>query len=58
VVDLEILQRYRERGVQVLTTGGDGMVTFTADGNRLRVDAYLSGRSEENAVSSIEGRTN
>jgi competence protein ComEC len=51
VVDLEILQRYRERGVQVFTTGEDGMVTFTTDGRRLRVDTYLSHRSEEIKVS-------
>jgi competence protein ComEC len=37
----EIIERYRERGIQVLQTGKDGMVTAESDGSRLMIQTFL-----------------
>ncbi len=42
ILHRDVLARYQEMGVQLFHTGRDGMVSFTTDGKRLRVETYLS----------------
>src|SRR5262249_29190988 len=37
-----VVNKYRQRGIQLLETGRDGMVTAETDGNRLAVETFLS----------------
>jgi competence protein ComEC len=43
----EVLGRYQELGVQLFHTDRDGMVSFTTDGKRLRVETYLTKNARE-----------
>jgi competence protein ComEC len=38
----EVIQRWRDAGAQVLTTGERGMVTVSTDGADLRVESFVS----------------
>lgn len=38
---VEVLARWRDAGVQVLTTGERGMITVSTDGEGLRVETYV-----------------
>jgi competence protein ComEC len=39
----EVVSRYLKRGIQVLETGRDGMVTIETDGDRIAVNTFLGG---------------
>ncbi len=43
----EVLGRYQALGVQLFHTDRDGMVSFTTDGKRLRVETYLTKNARE-----------
>lgn len=37
----EVLERWRESGAQILTTGQQGTITFSTDGNDLRLETFV-----------------
>jgi competence protein ComEC len=37
----EVVERWQNKGAEVLTTGKSGMITVTTDGNDLRLEAFV-----------------
>ncbi len=51
----EIMARYRKRGILVLHTGEDGMVSLLTDGKTLAVQTHMSQRRERIPLELIDG---